>query len=281
MLSRRIFMGASLSAAMTTTLTACGRTGTSTPPPLDLDFSDPKDNLYGLMKLMGDISGARTYYFQPGRVFAHQDGKLPKLLLNYAGATIRETRKINDTEYVTQYSGWQLFYDPATEKVADQWQNPLTGQTHTVKHFAFPNRKQVFTENGFQRPDGFTGEFNRFDTPFILPWEILEDRVWAPYEQFSRFTNREGHKRYENAIHTYEGQIADLRNPALTSAPSTIASQSQSPYYPWMGFDGFDGHLISTSLGKKSHSFDLYPAGFQADLKARYPEAFDTKFDWE
>jgi len=278
MMNRRAFLYTS--AGTSISLMACEKTPRSTFEPLDLDFSKPEDNLYGLMKLMGDVSGSRTYYFQPGRVFAHQDGKLPRLLLNYAGATIREIKKISDREYVTQYSGWQLFYDPATNTVADSWTNPLTGKEHNVKHFAFPNRKQTFTVNGFKRPEGYTGEFNRFDKPFILPWQILEDRVWAPYEQFSRYTNKEGHERYENAIHTYEGKIADLLNPNLTSAPSTIASQSQSPYYPWMGYKGYEGHMISTSLGKKSTNISLYPDKFRNDLNELYPEALETVFDW-
>lgn len=277
-MNRRKFLGTSAGASMA--LSACGKTSNLTTQDLQLDFSKPEDNLYGLMKLMGDISGARTYYFQPGRVFAHQDGKLPTLLLNYAGATIREIQKISDSEYVTQYSGWQLFYNPATNAVADRWTNPLTATQHTVKHFAFPNRKQTFTANGFKRPEGYTGEFNRFDKPFILPWQRLEDRVWAPYEQFSRYTNKEGHERYENAIHTYEGKIAELVNPKLTSAPSTIASQSQSPYYPWMGFENSAGHMISTSLGKKSTKLSLYPDDFLKDLKALYPDALNAVFDW-
>lgn len=278
MLNRRNFVGTAAVASVS--LVACGSKPRSALQQLQLDFSKPEDNLYGLMKMMGDISGSRTYYFQPGRVFAHQDGVLPKLLLNYEGATIREIKKISETEYVTQYSGWQLFSDPVSNTVIDSWTNPITGQAHTVKHFSFPKRKQVFTVDGFKRPEGYTGDYNRFDKPFILPWQILEDRIWAPYEQFSRYTNKEGHERYENAIHTYEGKIADLLNPNLTSAPSTIASQSQSPYYPWMGFEEQAGHMISTSLGKKSTKLSLYPEVFQNEVNARYPGAFETVFDW-
>lgn len=245
-----------------------------------LDFSTPKDNLFGLMKLMGNIAGSRTYYYQPGRVFVHRDGSLPHHIMNYTGATVREIRKIDEVRYLSRYSGWQLFRDPVTNAVIDEWTNPLTAETHAVKHFVFPKSRQSFSATGLKRPDNYKGDFSWFDRPFILPWQTLGDDVWAPYEQFSRYTNREGHARYENAIHTYKGSLADLENGNLTSAPSSIASQSQSPYYHWMGYGDELGHLISTSLGKKSDNMSLFPTEFLGEMNARYPDAFDVSFDW-
>lgn len=245
------------------------------------DFTKPEDNLYALMKLMGDISGKRTYFYQPGRVFLHRGGKLPLHLLNYGGATVREIRRIDETSFVSRFSGWQLFRDPETNEIIDQWENPETGERQSVKHFAFPNRKQLFSSAGLKAPDGFNGEFLWFDKPLLLPWRILGDEIWAPYDQFSRYTNRDGEERYENAVHTYKGRFSDLQNNALTSAPSSIASQSQSPLYPWLGFGGIEGHLITSSLGTKSSSIDLYPADFVEDMAQRHPGALDAAFRWD
>lgn len=277
MLGRRKFIGVAASLAAF----GCGGPEPDVSQARVLDFTKPEDNLYALLKLMGDISGKRTYYYQPGRVFLHRDGKLPLHILNYGGATVREIRQVDDATYISRFSGWQLFRDPETNAIIDVWTNRETRTRHTVKHFAFPNRKQVFSAAGLKAPEGFKGEFLWFDKPLVLPWRTLGDEIWAPYDQFSRYTNREGEERYENAIHTYKGRLSDLQNGAITSAASSIASQSQSPFYPWLEFGEMDGHLIASSLGTKSSSIDLYPTDFMEDMAKRHPGEIDAAFNWD
>lgn len=279
-MDRRKFIKNAAMVGGASSLIGCAAQTHAIPPSRLLDFSKPEDNIYGLLKLMGDLSGKRTYYYQPGRVFVHEDGKLPQHIMNYTGATMREIRKIDEDTYVSQYSGWQLFRDAKTNAIIDKWGNPATGELKNVKHFEFKKSKQSFSVDGFKRPKGFTGDFVWFEKPFVMPWQVIEDQVWAPFEQFSRYTNREGHRRYENAIHTYSGRLSDLQNTKLTSAPSTIASQSQSPFYHWMGYGDKSGHLISTSLGTKSYERDIIPKAFQNAIETRYPGAFQTVFEW-
>jgi hypothetical protein len=173
-----------------------------------------------------------------------------------------------------------LMRDPSTDEVIDEWVNPLTGAKLKVEHFVTSIGKQRFTVNGLERPPGFKGDFQWFDKPFILPWRQIGDDVWAPYEQFSVYQDRAGNARYEKAIHTYHGKLSALMD-SSTSAPSSIASQSQSPYFPWMKMEAAGGHMILHSAGRKLTGAKEIPARFLGEIEQRYPGAVDKKFDWE
>jgi hypothetical protein len=245
-----------------------------------LDFAVPADNIYGLLKLMGDLSGERTYVLQYGRIYGFSEGKMARHILNYTGLTTREIRQDSTRSYVTRYGGWMLMRDPATDQVIDRWTSPLTGESLPIEHFVTSIGRQRFTENGLVRPPGFKGDFQWFDKPFILPWRVIGDDVWAPYEQFSVYKDRAGNSRYEKAIHTYQGKLSALTGTG-TNAPSSIASQSQSPYFPWMKMEAAGGHMILHSAGRKLASAAEIPPGFARDIERRYPGELMKKFNWE
>lgn len=245
-----------------------------------LDFSNPEDNLYGLLKLMGDLSGDPVFWVQPGRIYAFQDGELAFPILNYTGCTIREVRQFSSGEYQSRYRGWMLMQDPESNEVIDRWASPLTNETVDVKHFATWVRRQQFLAKGMTRPDNFSGDFTWFDRDFVLPWQILDNDVWCPYEQFSVYKDQEGNSRYEKAIHTYQGALSDLENRALTTMPAKIASQSQSPWFPWMNMAEVEGHMILRSLGKKYKSVSELPSWLTGELEDRYPGGLTDPFDW-
>lgn len=245
-----------------------------------LDFSKPEDNLYGLLKLMGDLSGQARFWVQPGRIYAFQEGELAFPILNYTGCTIREVRQIKLGEYQSRYRGWMLMQDPESNDILDEWTSPITNGTVEVDHFVTDIGRQTFNAQGLKRPANFSGDFTWFDKPFVLPWQVLDDDVWCPYEQFSVYTDREGNKRYEKAIHTYQGKLSELENPDTTMAPAKIASQSQSPWFPWMNMDEVEGHMILRSLGKKYQTADALPSWLTAELERRYPGALTDPLDW-
>jgi hypothetical protein len=244
-----------------------------------LDFAKPADNLYGLLKLMGDLSGKRTYVLQYGRIHGFAEGKLARHLLNYSGLTTREVRSDGAGGYVTRYGGWMLMRDPVTDAVIDEWLHPLTGAVVPVEHFVTTIGKQNFTADGLKRPPGFKGDFLWFDKPFVLPWRTIGDDIWAPYEQFSVYQDSAGNARYEKAIHTYHGKLSQLAD-RTASAPASIASQSQSPYFPWMKMAAAGGHMILHSAGRKLAGAHEIPDRVRRDVERRYPGAIDRAFDW-
>lgn len=248
---------------------------------LTLDFANPADNLYGLIKLMADLSGQRRFWVQPGRIYAFQEGKLAEPILNYTGCTVRSVRRISDIEYQSRYRGWMLMQDPLTDEVIDEWSNPITGELNEVAHFATWVGKRTFTDQGVKYSGTGSAQFTWFDRPFVLPWQVLDDDVWCPFEQFSIYTDPAGNKRYEKAIHTYHGKLSDLENPELTMARSTIASQSQSLWFPWMKMERVSGHMILRSLGKKYESADGLMPWLVEELDKRYPGGLTDPFEWD
>ncbi len=245
-----------------------------------LDFTDPAENLYGLLKLMADVSGRTTYWMQPGRIYAFRPGEMARPLFDYVGCTVREVRRVADSEYRTRYRGWMLLQQPDSDAVIDEWRNPFTAETLPVEHFRTWVGRQTFTANGLARPANYRGDFNWFDRNFVLPWRILGDDAWCPYEQFSTYTDPKGNSRYEKAIHTYQGSLARLEDRGASTAPATIASQSQSPWFPWMKMDGVEGHMIFRSLGRKYLSPAQFPRAIIAESQRRFPGAFEQPLDW-
>ena len=136
--------------------------------------------------------------------------------------------------------------------------------------------KRTHHLNGMEYPPGGDGKYSWHNKPFVMPWQILGDDVWAPNELFAVYTDRHGNKRYETAIHTYHGKLSDIENRAITNAPSTIASQS-----PWMGGLDLEGHMVLTSLGRKHTSLDQIPRSVTEGVEKRYPGQLDTVFPWE
>lgn len=246
-----------------------------------LDFTKPEDNLYGYLKLFGDISGTRTFFYQPGRIFGHRDGELPVHLLNYSGVTLNEVRRLNEGRYVTRFIGWMLMRDPQSNEIIDQWTNPWTEEKKDIRHFSTEGGMRTHHLNGMEYPPGGEAKYSWFQKPFVMPWQILGDEVWAPNELFAVYTDSRGNKRYETAIHTYHGSLTDIENTALTNAPSTIASQSESPYFPWMGGASLEGHMVLTSLGRKLTRIDQIPNDILEAVEKRHPGGLDTVFPWK
>lgn len=278
---RQIVQALTVGAALGACSSEVGRPESSPTNRAPLDFSVPEDNLYGYLKLFGDISGKRTYFYQPGRIFGHRDGQLPVHILNYSGITLNEVRRIHAGRYITRYIGWMLMRDPKTNEIIDTWTNPWSGEQREIRHFTTTGGKRTHHTNGMEYPPGMKGKSSWFDKPFIMPWQILEDDVWAPNELFAVYTDSEGNERYESAIHTYHGRLSDIENRSITNAPSTIASQSESPYFPWMGGTDLAGHMILTSLGRKLTKLDQIPNSVLEGVEKRYPGQLDTVFPWE
>lgn len=248
-----------------------------------LDFTKPEDNLYGFIRLFGDISGQRTFNYQPGRIYAHRDGELPRHMLNYAGVTLVEVRpSATEDAYEVRLTGSMLMKDPITDEIIDTWEDPWTGEQREVEHFSTQTvGKRTYGLMGQERSSNFDAQSSKYDKPFILPWQVIGGLAWAPVDTFWIYTDAKGNPRYENAIHTYHGRIADIENTALTNVPATIASQSQSPFFPWMGGLSQKGHMILTSFGRKMEKIDLIPEVILEGIEKRFPGRLDSDFGWD
>jgi hypothetical protein len=247
-------------------------------PSSSLDLAKPENTVYALLKLMGDVGGSRTWLLQHGRIHGVEQGGRTRHLLNYTGLTTREIRRIAASRFVSRYAGWMLFRDPLTDAPIDSWVNPFTDERVTVEHFVTKIGRQVFSASGLERPSGFEGTFTWFDRPFRLPWQIIGDDIWAPYEQFTTYRDATGHDRYELAIHTYLGKLSQLTD-ASSSAPASVASQSQSPFFWWMKQPDNGTHLILHSVGRKLASRSEIPPSVAEELERRFPGIMTVRFD--
>jgi hypothetical protein len=91
-----------------------------------LDFNDPQDQLYALMKMTGDLEdGKETITWMKGIVHAIlEDGKILEPIFYAATLAFSRSYKQEDGSYKNMSNFTICYMDLETEEVLNSWYNP-------------------------------------------------------------------------------------------------------------------------------------------------------------
>jgi len=277
-----------LTAAATTPPVNDPRTAKS----LNLNFSDPEDNLTAWVKLVSSLEdGKETCGFFSGTQYAViGTQEVIKPLFRIQGFGMSRVTRLPDGRYQNLHKEVVYYLDLKEDRIIDSWDNPYTGETVEVfhthndpvnSHYA-TSFKQTFgtEESGFE-----TVEF-----PFVLPWEAFGDRAvvsfavntrWPtplPPEEWPREQFGDWYRTSEYfQIHA---SLADLNNPDMPKVPYSGAWQKVAPWHPWMLMDNREGGILGITNVFSLDSTNELPKHVLDYTEKHFPEYLHAPTKW-
>jgi hypothetical protein len=217
------------------------------------------------VKLTGDLSGKSTCGWTRGELFGLLDGEMARPLVRYESARSGRHLLQPDGSYKYVYRGLILYQDYATGEYIDTLLNPYTGKQVEVKHFATSIGEYTISENGIIPSRAFKGESAKVHSgPFILPWTVLENRVWVTSDERVRYQRpSDGEYRVDNAILRYGGYLDELEDPSLTFARCESSWQTQLNWFSWLAMGEKKGMIMQGGAGLKLRSAAELPESFK------------------
>lgn len=275
LLSRRQ-LAAGLAGAGVAALGASGTASAASRKHKPLDFSDPRDNVYCFGKLWGSYDDF-VYTGYHGTNFALIGDARLEPVFGYTGFGIFRSRLLPNGHVRIIGKECALFTDLATGDVLETWKNPWSGQTVEVYSLFNPALRATF---GFEMPIFEMGEGRETTVmnaageaaaipkrvPFVLPFEVMGDRVLLTWEYIHRYRNpldpkvypRESTGEYISpAEHfMFSASYAELADRSLPSANFHAGFFRVGQFWPWMlmGDARVPGYLTA-----RSHSYKLKP----------------------
>ena len=272
-----------------------GGSGTGSRKPLD--FTDPMDNVYAFAKMFARLDGEIVYSVINGTIFVWQPDQQVKPLMGYLGVC-PWTGEMEEGGAV-KMRGRELCYytDLETNKVADQWTNPLNGRvtesfhvrnqtmgnrlTGRMHRVAYGDHHDVEKQlaDGSAKASMAKDE----DPPFILPWrEYSEDELsmtlnimlhypnpldpehW-PLESSGAWINPSEHW-------TYFVSRTELENRDLPVADMKMVYGRLGPWLPSMLMGETPGLLYYQCTVRKCTHLDQVPAYLRNYVEKNDPD---------
>ncbi len=213
-----------------------------------LDITSPEGQLQAVVKMRANTLG--TDVFADWRITAWGvvPGKRPIPMFRLDGFNVGRMERQSDGGYVFMSREVGYYRDVTTGKIIDKWDNPFTKQTDDVLHVVNDPVNIPFepsSKPGARRPplEVLRDQvFLRMDIPLMYPNPIKP----AEYPQESS-----GETYIASEHFTYIAKVADVANPALTSAPTQYAWTRVGPWLPWMRMGTTVGYVVYVGFGTK------------------------------
>lgn len=259
---------------------------------LNLDFSKPEDNLTAWVKLASSLEdGKETCGFFSGTQYAvigKQEVIQP--LFRIQGFGMSRVTRLPDGRYENLHREVVYYLDLKKDEILETWYNPYIDETvevfsthnDPVNSYYAPTFKQRFgtEESGIE-----TIEF-----PFILPWEIFDDRAIVSFSVNTRWPSplppdewpREHFGEYYRTSEYFQihASLADLNNLDLTKATYTGAWQKVAPWHPWMLMSNAEGGILGITNVFSLDSTDDLPSHILAYTEKNYPKFLHAPEKW-
>ncbi|MEC9374933.1 MAG: DUF1838 family protein [Pseudomonadota bacterium] len=273
-------------------LGACAETTNSSGPSLNLDFSQAEDNLTAWVKLVSSLEDVETCGFFGGIHYADigpQETIQP--LFRIQGFGMSRVTRLPDGRYENLHREIVFYLDLKEDRILEEWENPFTGETVEVFHTHNDPVNSYYSTSFKQRfGDPETG-IETIEFPFILPWDIFDDRAVVSFAVNTRWPSplpppkwpREHFGEYYRTSEYFQihSSLANLNNPDILKVPYTGSWQKIAPWHPWMAMAGIPGGIIGISSVFSLDSVEQLPPHILAYTEENYPKYLHAPTVWE
>lgn len=260
---------------------------------LNLDFSKAEDNLTAWVKLASSLEdGVETCGFFTGTQYADVGPQeVIQPLFRIQGFGMSRVTRLEDGRFQNLHREVVYYLPLREDRILEEWENPLTGETVEVfsthndpvnSHYA-PTFEQRFGSE----EDGF--EVVKF--PFILPWDIFDDRAIVNFSVNTRWPSplppekwpRENFGDWYRTSEYFQihASLADLNNPDMMKVPYTGSWQKVAPWHPWMLMDNRPGGIFGVTNVFSMKGVEQLPPHVLAYTEKHYPEYLTAPTEWE
>lgn len=247
-----------------------------------LDLRTPMGNVEAYARIVGNTDPTSvSYSWYTGRVSGHRPGEAARDLMRIIGmGTVRLLAREAGPGYLMLRKELGYFIDTNTREVLDYWENPYSGEIVTVDHIANPS---INLELKPYR--GETGLYEEVDKakarPFLLDWTRVGDRVltenyadlWVRNPLDPAIWQREssGPMIAISDSNSFNVDLSELQDPALTKVPSQGYWVHRRPWQPWMLMGQAAGGIEYICATGSAASLEELPVQIVELARQRHP----------
>ncbi|MGI9292304.1 MAG: DUF1838 family protein [Gammaproteobacteria bacterium] len=274
-------------------IAGCADAGNEKPrQSLNLDFSNPEDNLTAWVKLVSSLKdGVETCgYFAGTQYSVIGAQEVIKPLFRIAGFGMSRVTRLPDGRYQNLHREVVFYLDLKEDRILETWDNPFTGETVEVFNTHNDPVNSYYSTSFKQRFGTDESGYETVEFPFILPWETFGDRTivsfavntrWPtplPPEKWPREHFGEWYRTSEYfQIHS---SLANLNDPDMPKVPYTGAWQKVAPWHPWMLMDNREGGILGISNVFSLNGVEDLPPLIREYAEKHYPKYLTAPTEW-
>ncbi|MFM8480871.1 MAG: DUF1838 family protein [Gammaproteobacteria bacterium] len=244
-----------------------------------LNLHDPASRARTFAKIKGSSADETVYTFCRLHLYLWlNDGNLQPML-TMQNLNVAQWRALPDGKHrgVIREVGVYTAFD--TDAPIQQWVNPVTGEAREVWQF-FGGPLQVdIGPNGMETGVGATLK------PREMRTDVIGDRILLANQSAFSFPNpfnadqwpkaAGGPQFFWDSHYFFAANVADVINPKVTNAISTVQFQNLVSFHPWLGMGKTPGRTYGKGLGAKLRSLDDLPTAPRRLFEQFTPEIFD------
>lgn len=277
--SRRFFLAAAGLAAVPAISGCSMQTGLRRRADLP-DFSLPQENLEGMLRMTASLEQEDVPWWFDGTIFGIVGESEPKPLVRFEGWEVYWVRPVENSAYELTGHTVTFFYDIATGKMLETFDNPYTGQRNVVEA-AVQGGGAGFGFNYSVNGVRLTKLLDRLpEKPLLLQWSSVRDTIWMHAET----AYPPGLKQPRKQRQTMFAPVDAFVDRSIRNLPTTFAATVFENWPRWMDMGDRPGHVIWHASGAKIDSLDELPGPFRtrlerdhADRMTAYPFAGTAK----
>ena len=254
-----------------------------------VDLKDPAQSLRTFIKLTGDLDPAKeTPGWFGGTIFGDTQRNRPLMpLIGVEGFGVVRTEAQPDGSFKVFNRECAFYKDLKTGAFIDEWKNPYTQEICEVRpiHNLTVNAHLIVSEKfGTAIEMDFDGKL--MAVPLRLGWETFGDKLFSTFEVHTAFPSeltpekwpRESAGKVLRIAEIFQriASLAEVENPATTSADYSGTWTRVGPWLPWMRQGQADGSLLFRTFMTKLSGIDQIPAGLRKITEERLPEFFQA-----
>lgn len=244
-----------------------------------LNLHDPITRARAFAKIKGSCADEIVYTFCRLHLYLWlNDGNLQPMLTmqNLNVAQWQALPNGNHLGIIREVGVYTAF---DTDEPIQYWVNPITGESREVwQFFGGPLRVQI-------GPNGMETGPEATLKPREMRADIIGDRVLLANQSAFSFPNPFTAERWPKAAggpeffwdshYFFSADMADVTNPKVTNAISTVQFQNLVSFHPWLGMGKTPGRTYGKGLGAKLRSLNDLPAAPRRLFEQFTPEIFD------
>ena len=229
------------------------------------DLTSPESNLSGMLRMTASLAEEDVPWWFDGTIFGMVGESAPLPLVRFEGWEVYWVRSVGNGAYELTGHTVTFFYDIATGKMLDTFDNPYTGERNQVA----ASVQGGGAGSGFNysvagvRPTRFLDKMP--EAPLQLQWSAVRDVIWVHAET----AYPPGLPQPRKQQQTMFAPLADFQNPEIRNLPTIFSATVFENWPRWMQMGDRPGHVIWHASGAKIASLDELPSEFRARRTAR------------
>ena len=243
-----------------------------------LDFDNPTDSLYAIVKLRGDTRPARVLQWYTGVLSLLLPGSMPMPVASYQGIVRTDWAPLDDGSYSYRMFDLGCFGDLETGDLNGSLINPATGERVQPTLVEDGPLERVFSERGiYVAARGAPPK----DARLSLPWERAGDYVSVTQSFGFEYDNPLPPARYpelsstpkvvQRSQFTFRGLVSDLEDDTSRARGETIMLVV-STIHPWLKMGRYSGFQQIQTVAQKIDNLDHVSPAYLRFLDHHRPD---------